>query len=159
MLICDGRRYDCTSRSLARKYGKSIFNSNYTEEEDKISKKLLALLLAVVMVVGAIPVAAVAAGEGITITVGEEKSLVDAIGEANGTAAEAGTVTVVIPEGTFEPTANEQLAITRDNVTLSGAGVDSTVIDCGTYTCSDQGGIIIMADNVVVEKLTVKSAA
>ena len=124
-----------------------------------MSKKLLALLLAVVMVVGAIPVAAVAAGEGITITVGEEKSLVDAIGEANGTAAEAGPVTVVIPEGTFGPDANEQMEITRDNVVIRGAGQDKTIIDCGEFSCDGQAGIAVDAHNVTLKDLTVTSAA
>ena len=93
-----------------------------------------------------------------TIVVTEGDSLADAFAEANAVEGNE-TVTIEIAEGTFAPTANEQLKITRDNVVISGAGKDVTTIDCGEFSCSGQGGIIISANNVVIQNLTVTSAA
>lgn len=127
-------------------------------------KKLLALLLTLCLVIGMVPLAASAEGEG-TITVkpgpnSEESqtytSLADALSAVNTMTGEE-KITILLPEGTFSPTANEQFKITHDNVTLEGAGVDKTIIDYQGYSCSGQGGLIISADNVTVQDLTVSS--
>lgn len=106
----------------------------------------------------ALPAEEIKENEVTTIVVTEGDSLADAFAEANAVEGNE-TVTIEIAEGTFAPTANEQLKITRDNVVISGAGKDVTTIDCGEFSCSGQGGIIISANNVVIQNLTVTSAA
>lgn len=106
----------------------------------------------------ALPTEEIKENEVTTIVVTESDSLADAFAEANAVEGNE-TVTIEIAEGTFAPTANEQLKITRDNVVISGAGKDVTTIDCGEFSCSGQGGIIISANNVVIQNLTVTSAA
>lgn len=106
----------------------------------------------------ALPTEEIKENEVTTIVVTEGDSLADAFAEANAVEGNE-TVTIEIAEGTFAPTANEQLKITRDNVVISGAGKDVTTIDCGEFSCSGQGGIIISANNVVIQNLTVTSAA
>lgn len=108
--------------------------------------------------VNALPAEEIKENEVTTIIVKEGDSLADAFTEANAVEGNE-TVTIEISKGTFAPTANEQLKITRDNVVISGAGEDVTTIDCGKFSCSGQGGIIISANNVVIQNLTVTSAA
>lgn len=118
--------------------------------------RILSVLIAVIMLVGVLSLTALADEQ--TIVVSDELPLANAIAQANNIAGDT-PVTVQIPKGTFEPTANEQLVISRKNVTVEGAGMDQTTIACGTYSCSGQGGIIISGDNVTLKNLTVTSKA
>lgn len=68
------------------------------------------------------------------------------------------TVTLELAAGTFSPSANEQLRLTRNNVVVRGAGADKTVIDCKTYSCSGQAGVLVSGDNVTFEDLSVVSS-
>lgn len=53
------------------------------------------------------------------------------------------------------PTGNDQLRLTRDNVTLDGGGF---TIACGEFSCSGQAGLLVSGDNVTVKNLTVTTA-
>ncbi len=121
-----------------------------------MKRKLLAGFMAVCLILTLLPATALAADE--TITVSDTLSLATAIAQANAVGGED-PVTVVIPEGTYSPTANEQLVISRKNVTIQGAGMDATTIACGEYACSGQGAIIVAADGVTLKDLTVTSEA
>lgn len=85
-------------------------------------------------------------------------SLEEAVTALNGTAG-SDPVTLQFAAGTFSPTANEQLRITRANVVLKGAAQGKTTIDASAYSVSGQAGILVQADNVTVEDLTIQSSA
>ena len=114
-------------------------------------KSALSILLAVLMAVSMLTIGALAYGEdGFDLVAEINKANADTTGEP---------ITITIPEGNYAPTANEQLRITRDNVTIVGAGMGKTIIDCGDYSCSGQGALLISADNVTIKDLTIKSSA
>ena len=114
-------------------------------------KSALSILLAVLMAVSMLTIGALAYGEdGFDLVAEINKANADTTGEP---------ITINIPEGNYAPTANEQLRITRDNVTIVGAGMGKTIIDCGDYSCSGQGALLISADNVTIKDLTIKSSA
>ena len=85
------------------------------------------------------------------------KTLTDAFAAVNENTEES--VVMNITAGTYAPTANEQLIVTRDNVTIQGAGQDKTTIACGDFTCAGQAGLLIQGSNVTVKDLTVTSSA
>lgn len=68
-------------------------------------------------------------------------------------------LTYVLPEGTLTASANEQLNIRANNVTLKGAGAGLTTIDCLGYSCSGQAGILVGGNNVTISDLTVKTSS
>ena len=85
-------------------------------------------------------------------------SLEEAVTALNETAG-SDPVTLQFAAGTFSPTANEQLRITRANVVLKGAAQGKTTIDTTAYSVSGQAGLLVQADNVTVEDLTIQSSA
>ncbi len=83
-------------------------------------------------------------------------SLADAFEAVNQT-PDGKPVTLKVLKGTFTPTADEQLIITRDNVVIEGEGAGETTIECGGFSCSGQAGILITANNVTLKNITVTS--
>ena len=67
--------------------------------------------------------------------------------------------TIVLAEGTYAATGNEQLRITVPNITIKGAGQDKTVINTGSYSVSGQAGILVQASGVTISDLSVNSNA
>ncbi len=122
-------------------------------------KKWLSVLTAAAMVIAMIPAAVFAEGTDQNsiknITTNQTYStLNDAL-----QAAEANQ-TITLEEGTYSPTANEQLRITDNGLTIKGAeGTDPSkvIIDAGNYSVSGQAGVMVEADNVTLEGLTIKS--
>ncbi|MEG1191890.1 MAG: Ig-like domain-containing protein [Clostridia bacterium] len=64
-------------------------------------------------------------------------------------------ITVEIFAGTFNATADNQMRITRDHVTLKGAGSEKTIINCAAFSCSGQAGLLVAANGVTVQDLKV----
>lgn len=129
-----------------------------TKEEEGLTQPEPATVVAAPVVDGAATLGEPTANaQKITVDNKEVDSLAEAFETANNSVDE--NVTITIPEDTFTATANEQLKITHDNVTIVGAGEGKTIIDCGEFSCSGQGGIIISADNVTIQDLTVTSSA
>lgn len=92
-------------------------------------------------------------------TVGSERftTLAEAFAAVNATPGDD-VVTLELAAGTFSPSANEQLRLTRNNVIVRGAGKDQTVIDCAAYSCSGQAGVLVSGDNVTLENLAITSS-
>lgn len=65
---------------------------------------------------------------------------------------------IVLQAGTYEATANEQLRLEADNVTLSGAGAGSTVIDAKNFSCSGQAAFEVSGSHCTVADLTITCA-
>lgn len=65
---------------------------------------------------------------------------------------------IVLESATYSPTANEQLRITADNVTLNGAGETATVIDTKGYYCSGQAAMEIMGNGCTLSNLKITGA-
>lgn len=65
---------------------------------------------------------------------------------------------IALDDGEYTATANEQLKITADNVTLTGENAQGTVINAGAYTCSGQAAMEVSGDNCTISQLTVTCA-
>lgn len=67
--------------------------------------------------------------------------------------------TIVLEEGTFAATNNDQFRIEQPNVTIKGQG-DKSVIDCGSYTTgAGQAAFFVLADNVTIDNVKIVSSA
>ena len=72
--------------------------------------------------------------------------------------AKSGDV-IMLAEGTYSPTANEEFVIKADNVILLGADLKKTILDAKEFTCSGQAGFIVAGNNVTVQNVTIKTSS
>lgn len=63
--------------------------------------------------------------------------------------------TILLLAGTYQPTADRTLLVTRDNVEIAGVGMDATVIDGNNHQVDGQAVLAISGDNVTVKDLTI----
>ena len=114
-------------------------------------KKVISILIAAFMLTALLPVSILASSDvEATVSIGEKSY--DTLWNALANASENDVIE--IGEGTVTVTANEQLRVSVDGVTIKGKGA-ATVIDTGNFSVSGQAGILVEADNVTISDLTV----
>lgn len=123
--------------------------------------KWLSMLLALALVFSLAPAMALAevkaiylANSGDDSNSGEtEEEAVKTFGKALELISDGGTIYVC---GTYQATANNELHITKPNITIQGKD-SSAKIDTGSYSVAGQAGILVAANNVIIKNLEITS--
>lgn len=68
-------------------------------------------------------------------------------------------VVLMLGEGTFHATANEQFRLEADNAYVMGKDESKTILDAGEYSCSGQAGFEVSGNNCGIGYLTLTSTA
>lgn len=127
-----------------------------------MKRKWLSMLLALALVFSLAPAIALAEVKEIYLDANNgndfnsgltEEDAVETFKKALELISDGGTIYVC---GTYHATANNELHITKPNITIQGKD-SSAKIDTGSYSVAGQAGILVAADNVSIKNLEITS--